>query len=264
MTPPGKSFALPLCLSVALHAGLIAGPWTVWRLPEQQPEPEQIAMEFELPAALPEPDQIVEEKEKIAVEQPAAEEQEAIPLEGMEEEDVEPEVPEEDIPQEPPLEAVEEVEPEPEQEQEKKKEEEEEGAVVVPEREEPVEVSKPEPEPTAEPEKARPVAPPAKTDEAAKAMLLYQSAVKQRIQRALRYPRQARRKGLTGVTKVQLGIRRNGSLAGAIVVEKSASSVLDRAALNAVRHAAPFGPVPGSIEGATIHMGLDVVFQAPR
>jgi len=259
MNPPGKSLALPLWLSVALHAGIIAGPWSLWRFPEQQPEPDETTIWVELPTALPEPAQIVdeEEQEKIAVEQPAADEQEAVPVDEMEEE-VEPEVPEEEVPEEPPQEPIE-AEPEPEPEKE---------AVVVPERPEAVEVPKPEPEPEVEPapepEKERPVPPPPRADEAAKALLLYQSAVKQRIQQALRYPSRARRKGVTGVARVQLDIRRNGSLARVMVVERSASSVLDRAALKAVRRAAPFGPVPASIEGVTIHMGLDVVFHAPR
>ncbi|MDY0249831.1 MAG: energy transducer TonB [Pseudomonas sp.] len=63
----------------------------------------------------------------------------------------------------------------------------------------------------------------------------------------LNYPDEARRKGIYGSLRVLVIIKSNGSLDHMRVLESSGYPVLDRAALNIVRTAAPFAPFTGEL-----------------
>jgi periplasmic protein TonB len=72
----------------------------------------------------------------------------------------------------------------------------------------------------------------------------YPGKVASQLRRALRYPREARREGIKGTVVVSFTVSRNGSVGGVRIARSSGSPVLDRAAGEAVRRAAPFRPIP--------------------
>lgn len=72
----------------------------------------------------------------------------------------------------------------------------------------------------------------------------YPGKVASKLRRALRYPREAKRDRLRGTTVVSFTVSSNGSVGGVRVARSSGSPVLDRAAAEAVRRAAPFPAIP--------------------
>lgn len=73
----------------------------------------------------------------------------------------------------------------------------------------------------------------------------YLAALRARVEREKEYPAFARQLGLTGTTVVALSVASDGSLAGVSLAATSGHATLDKAALAAVRRAAPFGPTGG-------------------
>lgn len=63
----------------------------------------------------------------------------------------------------------------------------------------------------------------------------------------LRYPEEARRRGLEGLVTVQATLNPDGSINALKVATQSPYPVLDQAALRIVRLAAPFDPVPAEV-----------------
>ncbi|WP_422372146.1 TonB family protein [Hoeflea sp.] len=72
----------------------------------------------------------------------------------------------------------------------------------------------------------------------------YPGKVASQLRRALRYPREARREGIKGTVVVSFTVSRNGSVGGVRIARSSGSALLDQAAGEAVRRAAPFRPIP--------------------
>jgi protein TonB len=81
---------------------------------------------------------------------------------------------------------------------------------------------------------------------------LYQVVGRQR-----RYPASAARFGMEGTARIQLTLRRDGSVVSAQLMRSSGHEVLDAEALRMVEAAAPFAPLP---EG---HPHLSAVFLVP-
>lgn len=69
--------------------------------------------------------------------------------------------------------------------------------------------------------------------------------IRDKIERAKVYPRMARHQGLEGKTTLRFKINSQGQVEKVEIVESSGSSLLDSAAISAVRQAAPFPYVPG-------------------
>ncbi len=67
----------------------------------------------------------------------------------------------------------------------------------------------------------------------------------------LNYPQEARRRQLFGSLKLLVAIRPDGSLAKVQVLESSGHRILDDAAVNIVRLAAPFAPFPDELAAET-------------
>ncbi|MCA1300538.1 energy transducer TonB [Stappia indica] len=87
----------------------------------------------------------------------------------------------------------------------------------------------------------------AKTREAGNAASSnYPGLVRRKLGRSLRYPRSARRKGLTGEVTVGFTVQSSGVATGVRVVRSSGSPILDRAALETVGRAAPFPRIPAN------------------
>lgn len=108
----------------------------------------------------------------------------------------------------------------------------------------PVAIQSPAPAPVVPPPAVQPVTPapdPAVEDG-------YRTRIRQAIDKHKHYPRMARRLGLEGRVVVAFTVEADGRLAGVRVVESSDSELLDEAALEAVRKAAPFPPFPDGVE----------------
>lgn len=75
----------------------------------------------------------------------------------------------------------------------------------------------------------------------------YPGKIVSRLRRALRYPREAQRQRIRGEVHVGFVVSGNGQVGSVRVVRSSGTDVLDRAAMETVRRAAPFPPIP---EGA--------------
>lgn len=72
----------------------------------------------------------------------------------------------------------------------------------------------------------------------------YPGKVASKLRRSLRYPREARGGKLRGEVLVSFVVGSNGSVSSVRVARSSGSPVLDQAAGDAVRRAAPFPPIP--------------------
>lgn len=108
----------------------------------------------------------------------------------------------------------------------------------------PVAIQSPAPAPVVPPPAAQPVTPapdPALEDG-------YRTRIRQAVDEHKHYPRMARRLELEGRVVVAFTVEADGRLAGVRVVESSGSELLDEAALEAVRQAAPFPPFPDGVE----------------
>lgn len=72
----------------------------------------------------------------------------------------------------------------------------------------------------------------------------YPGKVASKLRRALRYPSEARRQRLRGEVHVAFTVSGNGNVGSVRVVRSSGAQALDQAAMEAVRRAAPFPPIP--------------------
>ena len=72
----------------------------------------------------------------------------------------------------------------------------------------------------------------------------YPGKVAAKLRRALRYPAEAKRQKLRGQVRVSFVVSAGGGVSSIRVVSSSGSPILDRAALETVRRAAPFPSIP--------------------
>lgn len=88
----------------------------------------------------------------------------------------------------------------------------------------------------------------------------YMGKVVAKLRRAKRYPPQARRKSLEGTARVAFTISRDGSVSGIRLAGSSGHALLDQAALDMVRRAAPMPKFPGDITGPRMSLQVPVRF----
>ena len=74
----------------------------------------------------------------------------------------------------------------------------------------------------------------------------YPGKVAAKLRRALRYPAEAKRQKLRGVAQVSFVVSASGGVGSIRLAASSGSPVLDKAALEAVRRAAPFPAIPAN------------------
>ncbi|MDI6782332.1 MAG: energy transducer TonB [bacterium] len=99
-----------------------------------------------------------------------------------------------------------------------------------------------------------------KIDFARIAIQNYQKKVRSKIEQAKRYPVFARRNEIEGVIKVQFTILSDGRVEGIKIINSSNNKILDTAACNTIKQAAPFPPVPKEIGNDQLEMQVDIVF----
>ena len=76
----------------------------------------------------------------------------------------------------------------------------------------------------------------------------YLEEVKRRVEREWRYPLLAQERGLAGKLVIEFAIRRDGGLTRLHLADSSGVSILDDAALDAIRRAAPYSPLPDAMD----------------
>lgn len=90
---------------------------------------------------------------------------------------------------------------------------------------------------------------------------LFLAQVRQRIDRFKHYPYAARRRQVEGRVTVRFVIHPDGTVDGLQVIKSSASSLLDEAAVKAVRDAAPFPGFPRDVLAHPLAVEIGLVFE---
>lgn len=110
-------------------------------------------------------------------------------------------------------------------------------------------------------------APPSKASTASSAPLMtrqeYMNMLRLKIEQHKQYPQSARIRQIQGRVIIRFIITKDGLVESVEVVNSAGNASLDRAALNAVRQAAPFPPLPANIfhTNDPIEIEIAIVFQ---
>ena len=89
----------------------------------------------------------------------------------------------------------------------------------------------------------------------------YLATLKEIIERNKEYPLTARKGGMEGTVRIRCALLRNGELRDAAVIKPSGYTILDNAALRAVRSAGRFPGVPTEIKGDTFSFVAPITFR---
>lgn len=92
------------------------------------------------------------------------------------------------------------------------------------------------------------------------AMLRYQDMVKQKIESNRHYPLRAQRIRLEGVVNLAFVINSDGNSRNIRVISSSGSKFLDTQALNTIRKANPFRPLPKEINRSSVEICVAIVY----
>lgn len=88
----------------------------------------------------------------------------------------------------------------------------------------------------------------------------YLAALRQQIHERLTYPYLARRRGLAGTVLLEIVVQPTGVVQGVSVVSSSLHSILDEAAVAAVKAVAPI-PLPSGVARRVLRVRLPIVFE---
>jgi protein TonB len=88
----------------------------------------------------------------------------------------------------------------------------------------------------------------------------YPGKVAAKLRRALRYPAEAKRQKLRGVAQVSFVVSASGGVGSIRLAASSGSPVLDKAALEAVRRAAPFPAIPTNAGRSSWRFSVPLAF----
>lgn len=89
---------------------------------------------------------------------------------------------------------------------------------------------------------------------------MFTGNVRQRIANARVYPQIARRRGMEGQPVIAFTLNKNGQLMELRLDRTSGYQLLDRAALEAVKHAAPYPEIPAPLKLNTFQFKLPISF----
>lgn len=91
----------------------------------------------------------------------------------------------------------------------------------------------------------------------------YFARIKRQIELAWNYPYEAQRKGMTGELTLRFQISRDGNLMNVRLINSSGYNILDEAALQAVKSAAPYYPFPVTIDKEALPILANFIY-SPR
>lgn len=86
-------------------------------------------------------------------------------------------------------------------------------------------------------------------------------SVRRMIEANKKYPTAAQAAGIEGRTSVRMVILKDGRLGKVEIVRSSGYEILDKAALQSVREAAPFPPIPEKTRREEIHISVTLIFK---
>lgn len=109
-----------------------------------------------------------------------------------------------------------------------------------------------------------PSAPPASNGVDADGLRSYRLALAREARRHKRYPSQAIDAGWGGTAEVRVSVPAVGAVQVAELTKSSGHPLLDEAALEMLRQAAPATPVPAALRGRAFAVNLPVVFELPE
>jgi periplasmic protein TonB len=105
---------------------------------------------------------------------------------------------------------------------------------------------------------------PALTAQSLLARQFYVSDALGKVNSKAKYPRRAQERGQSGSVRIAVTIDRQGNLMGVNAIEESKYSTLTKAALDAVRRAAPFPALPAAIPGTKFVFSVPIRFTLPE
>lgn len=88
----------------------------------------------------------------------------------------------------------------------------------------------------------------------------YFARIKRQIELVWDYPYDAQRKGITGKLTLRFQISRDGNLMNVKLINSSGHNILDEAALQAVKSAAPYYPFPVTIDRETLPIMANFIY----
>jgi len=91
-------------------------------------------------------------------------------------------------------------------------------------------------------------------------MQMFKSLVRQKIEKAKFYPQLARRRGYEGAVGVRFTLHSDGGVENVEIVAPCHCDILNKAACNAVKEAAPYPPMPDSVKGP-VHMEINLAYR---
>ena len=85
--------------------------------------------------------------------------------------------------------------------------------------------------------------------------------IRKKIESRKNYPISARNAGIEGRSEVKITILKDGQLEKVEIIDSSGSEILDNAALESVREANPFPPIPSNLRRDKIEMSIYLTFK---
>ena len=92
----------------------------------------------------------------------------------------------------------------------------------------------------------------------------YTRGIQQKIAARKKYPKKARRNGMEGQVTVRFTILKSGDVKNLMVISKAPYSILNKAALEAIKRAAPFPDFPEEIPQDFLELELPFKFELKR
>ena len=89
----------------------------------------------------------------------------------------------------------------------------------------------------------------------------YFAMVRRKIERRKQYPASARSRHLEGRVTVRFEIMEDGGVTGVRIAKRGRHGILNKAALNAVKDAAPFPKPPSDLFQGPLHLEITLVFE---
>ncbi|MBM3239559.1 energy transducer TonB [Candidatus Poribacteria bacterium] len=85
--------------------------------------------------------------------------------------------------------------------------------------------------------------------------------IRKKIETVKMYPNWAREAGYEGTTKIRFAILSDGQLGEVSIIDSSGYDILDNAAIAAIEKAAPFPPLPDTLNRDILRIELPIVFK---
>ncbi|MGQ9608327.1 MAG: energy transducer TonB [bacterium] len=92
----------------------------------------------------------------------------------------------------------------------------------------------------------------------------YANYVRNKIESKKRYPIIARNMGIEGRVKVKLVISKDGNLEKIDILESSGYEILDETAIQSIRDAAPFPPIPEEIKKNKLELSIYMTYEISK